>query len=86
MTSRIQIAFDPETQQRARKRATNLGVSFAEYIRRLVAKDLDTPERFANPSAVFNLGNSGDTDIARSKAVLLGKAAEEICWKHERTR
>ncbi len=86
MMSRIQIAFDPETQKRARKRAIDLGVSFAEYIRRLVARDLDIPDRSADPSAVFNLGNSGDTDIARSKSALLGKAAEEIHWKHERNR
>jgi len=40
MTSRNQITLDPELQRRARKRASDLGISLAEYFRRLVARDL----------------------------------------------
>jgi hypothetical protein len=44
MMSRTQIALESEVQRRARKRASELGVSLAEYIRRLVARDLACPE------------------------------------------
>jgi hypothetical protein len=74
MMSRTQLSFDPEMQRRVRKRAAELDVSFAEYIRRLVARDLDQPQRTADPSIVFALGNSGKTDIASDKDKLVGEA------------
>jgi hypothetical protein len=40
MMSRTQITLDDEMQRRARRRASDLGVSLAEYFRRLVARDL----------------------------------------------
>jgi hypothetical protein len=75
MMARTQIALEPEIQRRARARASHLGISFAEYVRRLVTRDLGEPEQGADPSAVFNLGSSGGSDIARDKDSLLGAAA-----------
>ena len=74
MMARTQLSLDPEMQRRARKRAAELGVSFAEYVRRLVARDLDQPQRAADASIVFGLGNSGRTDIASEKDKLIGEA------------
>ena len=74
MMSRAQIAFDPETQRRARRRASDLGVSLAEYVRRLVARDLAAPRRAANPAAVFDLGASDGSDIAANKDAMLAEA------------
>ncbi|HEX9698890.1 MAG TPA: hypothetical protein VGD06_05460 [Acidobacteriota bacterium] len=74
MMSRTQISIDLETKRRARKRASELGISFAQYIRGLVARDLETPSRDADPSLVFDLGTSCNTDIARDKDVLVGRA------------
>jgi hypothetical protein len=74
MTSRAQIAFDPETQRRARRRASDMGVSLAEYVRRLVARDLAAPQRAANPAAVFDLGASAGSDIAADKDAMLAEA------------
>ena len=74
MTSRTQITLSPEVHRRARTRAAELGVSFAEYIRRLVERDLGEPEQRADPSVVFNLGRSGESDIAREKDDAIGKA------------
>jgi len=74
MMSRAQIAFDPETQRRARRRASDLGVSLAEYVRRLVARDLATPQRAGNPAAVFDLGTSAGSDIAANKDAMLAEA------------
>ncbi|HLE20610.1 MAG TPA: hypothetical protein VJB88_05775 [Vicinamibacteria bacterium] len=74
MMARTQVSLDLETLKRARKRAAELGISFAEYLRRLVARDLGKPKRRADPSAVFNLGDSGGTDVARQKDALVGEA------------
>jgi hypothetical protein len=41
MMARTQIALHPEVQHRARQRAGDLGVSFAEYLRRLVVSDAE---------------------------------------------
>jgi hypothetical protein len=74
MLSRMQIALDPEIQRRARRRAGDLGVSLAEYLRRLVAQDLGSPQRGANPAVVFDLGASGASNVARDKDAMLAEA------------
>ena len=74
MTSRTQITLDPETHQRARRRASELRISFAEYIRRLVSRDLGRGKHKADPSLVFNLGTSGGSDVARDKDAMVGEA------------
>ena len=77
MTSRTQITLDPETQKRAKARAAQLGISFAEYVRKLVAKDLEGPVVTADPSLVFDLGSSSGTDVARDKDRLVGEALSQ---------
>lgn len=74
MMARVQISLDLETQRRARKRASELGISFAQYIRTLVARDLATPSPRTDPSVVFDLGNSGGADVAREKDAMVGEA------------
>jgi hypothetical protein len=74
MMSRTQLTLDPELQRRARTRAAELGISLAEYFRRLVARDLESPRRKADPSVVFDLGNSGMSDVARDKDRMIGEA------------
>jgi hypothetical protein len=74
MMARTQISLDVETQRRARRRANELGISFAEYVRRLVARDLTEPPRQVDPSLVFDLGDSGGGDIARDKDAMVGEA------------
>lgn len=65
--SRTQIRLDPELQRRVRQRASDMGVSLAEYVRRLVERDLGRSQPGVNPSAVFDLGASGNSDIANRK-------------------
>jgi hypothetical protein len=74
MMARTQITLDPELQRRARRKAGDLGVSFAEYVRRLVMRDLGGSAGPADPSAVFDLGDSGGSDIARNKDEMIGAA------------
>jgi hypothetical protein len=74
MMSRTQITLDPEMQRRARQRANDMGVSLAEYVRRLVARDLGGAPSTANPAALFDLGASGGSDIATNKHSMLAEA------------
>jgi hypothetical protein len=75
MNARTQISLDAETQRRAHAKAAELGISFAEYIRRLLADDLGRPRRKVSISAVFNLVDEGPaTNIARDKDKMLAEA------------
>jgi hypothetical protein len=70
--------MDPEMQRRAQAKAAELGMSFAEYVRRLVADDLGEPKPKADVSIVFDLVDEGPpTDIARDKDKMIGEAV----WK-----
>jgi|ERR1700722_17017310 hypothetical protein len=75
MNARTQITMDPDLQRRAQARAEELGISFAEYVRRLVASDLGGPKPKADISIVFDLIDEGPpTDIARDKDKMIGEA------------
>jgi hypothetical protein len=78
MNARTQITMDPEMQRRAHAKAAELGISFAEYVRRLVQKDLGEPKPKADLSIIFDLVTEGEpTDIARDKDKLIGDAVWE---------
>jgi hypothetical protein len=75
MNARTQITLDPETQRRAQVRAAEMGISFAEYVRRLVANDLGGPNPKADISILFDLIDEGPpTNIARDKDKMIGEA------------
>ena len=80
MTVRTQIALDPEDHRRAKQRATEMNISLAEYIRRLVARDVGASPVAARPDAIFDLGESQASDVARHKdeylADALGRTAD----------
>lgn len=78
MMSRLQITIETELQRRVRQRANDLGVSIAEYFRRLVARDLSTTARVADVRGIFNLGSSGGSNIARNKEKMIGEAVESL--------
>jgi hypothetical protein len=74
MMSRTQITLEPEIQRRARQRASDMGVSLAEYVRRLVARDLGGLQPVANPAVVFDLGASGGSNVAANKDTMIAEA------------
>lgn len=74
MMARTQIALDNELQRQAHRRASELGISFAEYVRTLVRRDLARPVADANVACIFDLGSSGGSDIARDKASMIAEA------------
>ncbi len=68
MMSRTQISLKPDAHRRARARAAVLGISLAEYMRRLVDRDLnDEVRESVDVSVLFDLGDSGGSDIANHK-------------------
>jgi hypothetical protein len=78
MNARTQITMDPDLQRRAQARAEELGISFAEYVRRLLASDLGEPKPKADISIIFDLGASDEpTDIALDKDRMIDEAVWE---------
>jgi hypothetical protein len=74
MMARTQITLDSEFQRRARRRASDLGISFAAYIRGLVARDLPKPKAVAGIESIFDLGSSGGSNIASQKHSMIEEA------------
>lgn len=76
MNARTQITMDPEMQRRAHAKAAELGISFAEYVRRLVANDLGEQKPKADISIFFDLvdDDGPPTNIARDKDKMIGEA------------
>ena len=81
MNARTQITLDPDTQRRAHAKAAELGISFAEYVRRLIARDQREPKGEFDVSVMFDLVDEGPaTNIARDKDKMVSEAME-----HERS-
>lgn len=76
MMARVQVSLSLEEQRRAKERAAQLGISFAEYVRRLVSRDLREPGPGADVSVLFNLGRSEGSDVGDGKDRMLGEAFE----------
>ena len=76
MNTRTQITLAPAVQRRARAKAARLGLSFAEYVRRVVVKDLgDPPQPKFDITEIFDLIDEGPpTNIARDKDKMIGEA------------
>ncbi len=83
MMAKTQITLETEMQRRARQRANDLGVSLAEYFRRLLARDLARPETAAHVDRIFDLGTSDDSDIASQKDSMIAEAFQS---KRKNTR
>lgn len=76
MMARTQISLDAELLKRAKARAAEQGVSLAGYVRRLVDADLGPKPSKGDISAIFDLFDSGGSDITRFKDEYIGEALE----------
>lgn len=83
MMVRTQVALDSEDHRRAKRRAAEMNVSLAEYVRRAVRRDLGQERPSADVSAIFGLGDSGGSDVAAHKDAYIGDAVEA---QHSRVR
>ena len=61
---RTQIALSQEQHARVKQKAAALGITMAEYIRRLVDRDLEPTDTLADPAWIIGIGRSGRSDIA----------------------
>jgi hypothetical protein len=84
MMAKTQIALETEMQRRARQRANDLGVSLAEYFRRLLARDLARPETASPVDRIFDLGTSRSSDIASQKDSMIAEAFQSTRRKRRR--
>ena len=76
MVVRSQVTLNAEAHRRAKRRAADLGISFAEYVRQVIDRDLgDQPK--ADISEIFGIGESGLTDVSSNVDRYLGEAL----WK-----
>jgi hypothetical protein len=73
---RTQITLYPEEHSQARHKAAELGISLAEYIRRLVKRDLEPTPLKRDISVIFGLGDSGGSNVAEHKHDYIGEAVE----------
>jgi len=76
MTVRRQVTVDSELHRRAREHAARQGISFADYVRRPVAEDLEETHPQADITAIFDLGRSGRSDISSDVDRFVGEAVE----------
>jgi hypothetical protein len=53
-----------------------LGLSLAEYVRRLMAADLGEQRPAGRVADIFDLGDSGGSDVAREKDCYLAAAVQ----------
>lgn len=64
---RTQISLTADQHAGARRKAAELGVSMAEYIRGLVQQDLSKAGPAQDPSTIIGIGRSGGSDVATDK-------------------
>lgn len=67
MMVRTQVVLDADAHRRAKRRAADLGISFAEYVRRVLDHDLGDRPTTADPGRLVGLFDSGGSDVAREK-------------------
>ena len=58
------IVLPDDDHAEAKRKAAREGISMSEYIRRLVARDLDGGSAAEDPSVIFGLFDSGGSRIA----------------------
>jgi hypothetical protein len=78
MPQRTQITLDIEQHRRVRRRAAELGVSMAEYLRAIIDRDLNQPSTPGDVSAILELGDSRGSDVARHKDEYVGQAVDAV--------
>ncbi|HEX4838373.1 MAG TPA: hypothetical protein VFV03_07620 [Solirubrobacteraceae bacterium] len=71
MVVRAQVTLDADMHRRAKRRAADRGISFAEYIRQVVDSDLGEEQK-SDISAIFDLFDSGRSDVSANVDKYLG--------------
>jgi len=73
------LSLNPDLHRVAQDRAVELGLSLADYVTRLVRRDLEQPlAARASIDVIFGLGHSAGSDVATSKDLYVGEAVEAL--------
>ena len=75
---RTQIALEAEQHALVKQKAAALGITMAEYIRRLVDQDLAGGGTNADLSAIIGIGRSGGSDIATEGTAAVSEAVAAL--------
>jgi hypothetical protein len=80
------VRWHHQAPQEIRVRSTPIAkpLSLAEYVRRLVARDLARPETAIAVDRIFDLGSSGGVDIAMDKGSMIAEAFQAKRRKTQR--
>ena len=71
------IVLPDHHHSEAKRKAARNGISLSEYIRRLVALDLEPRQEASDPSAIFGMFDGGESNIADDKQSMVGNAVSE---------
>ena len=70
---RTQVTLENDTHRRAKRRAADLGVSLAEYVRQTLDRDLGEQPK-SDISDIFGIGESGLSDVSGNVDKYLGES------------
>ena len=71
------IVLPDDDHAEAKRKAAREGISMSEYIRRLVARDLDGGSAAEDPSVIFGLFDSGGSRIGDGKQAMISEAIDK---------
>ena len=74
---RTMIVLPDHHHAEAKRKAAHEGISLSEYIRRLVAGDLEPDSRRVDPSLIFGLFDSDGSRIADGKQAMISEAIDQ---------
>ena len=74
---RTMILLPDHHHAEAKRKAARDGISLSEYIRRLVARDLEPGAPGGDPSVIFGLFDSGGSRIADGKQSMISEAIDD---------
>ncbi len=74
---RTMIVLPDHHHAEAKRKAASEGISLSEYIRGLVAHDLEQGESKRDPSIIFGLFDSGGSRIADQKQAMISEAIDK---------
>ncbi len=75
---RTQIALEAEQHAQVKQKAAALGIPMAEYIRRLVDRDLNSAGTSTDVSSIIGIGRSGGSDIAAEGTAAAAEAVAAL--------
>lgn len=77
MTMRTMIVLPDHHHAEAKRKASRQGISLSEYIRRLVARDLEEDTSSNDPSVIFGLFDSAGSRTADGKQAMISEAIDK---------